>query len=352
MMKRARWLEGMLDEIAWRPLMWALLVVSPSVILFFIFGNTHWLATTALVSMCTMIVEERLVLTPFGVLLHGVAITAGFVILVTASSSSTFFVALCAVMTVASIWLTIKGHALRSLGNFTFIPTLYLASESLEASTAQQLIVHAAHELPYILIGLVPVIILAVLRHSAQERSSSFVIYGQRTFFLLSHRTDFGERRQVVEACLTIACAVGLAATLVEWQSLNHGQWVIWSAASVVTGESGTEHRKLFDRAFGALIGVPVGIVAGWELPHTASAYGMSVIAALLTLIAFRRYILGFGSRCAFIALALTVGGQAVSVAGERIINVILGGLIGITCVLVVRWLSSAFGNRPHSQSH
>ncbi|WP_186374329.1 FUSC family protein [Roseomonas gilardii] len=129
-----------------------------------------------------------------------------------------------------------------------------------------------------------------------------------------------------------------LAASLVEWQALDHGQWVIWSAASVVTGEAGAEHLKLHDRAIGALVGVPGGIVLGWILPHTTSVYGISVVAGLLTLMAFRRYVVGFGARCVCIALALTVGRHSMFVAGERILNVILGGEIGLACVLALRW--------------
>jgi hypothetical protein len=341
----------MLGEIAWRPLSRSLLVVSPSIALSIVSGDIRWLTTTALVSMCVTIVEERLFLAPFGVLLHGVAIMAGFVTLVAASVSPILFVALCAIMAATSIWLTTKGHALRSLGNFTFIPALYLANDVVETAATQGVAAATARELPYMIAGLIPVFILAASRRPALDPPSSFLTLGQRARLRLSHKTDYGERRLVVEACLAVACAVGLAATLVEWQALDHGQWVIWSAASVVTGEAGTEHRKFRDRTIGALIGVPAGIAVGWGLPHTALVFGASVLAGLLTLIAFRRYVFGFSARCAFIALALTVGGQAMSVAGERILNVILGGLIGLACVFVFRWFSRIRKNRRCPQS-
>ena len=90
-----------------------------------------------------------------------------------------------------------------------------------------------------------------------------------------------------------------------EWGHLDHGQWVIWSAASVVTGDAGAAHLKLRDRAVGAFLGVPAGIGLGLFLPHGPIAYGMAVVASLMTLVAFRSYLLGFATRCAAIAAAL-----------------------------------------------
>lgn len=340
MTRRERWQKALLDEIDWPPLGRALLAVSPFMALFLLSGSIQWLATAALVGLCTSIAKERLALAPFGVLLHGVAITTGFVLFIATSASPLLFVALCAVMAAASVWLTAEGHTLRSLGNFTFIPALYLASEVMENAASHQAIPHAAPELPYMAIGLIPVIILSASRGAMSNRSPSFLAFGPQVRLRLSHKTDYGERRAVAEACLAVACAVALAAILVEWRALDHGQWAIWSAASVVTGEAGTEHLKLRNRAAGALIGVPVGIAMGWILPHAPWVYGASVLAGLLTLIAFRRYVLGFGARCAFIAVALTVSGKSAFIAGERILNVILGGLIGLACVFTLRRLA------------
>lgn len=70
------------------------------------------------------------------------------------------------------------------------------------------------------------------------------------------------------------------------------------------------------------------------------SAFYVTRLEAALRAMAFRRYLVGFGARCVCIALALTVGGHSMFVAGERILNVILGGAIGLACVLVLRWFS------------
>jgi uncharacterized membrane protein YccC len=52
--------------------------------------------------------------------------------------------------------------------------------------------------------------------------------------------------------------------------------------------------------------------------------------------VAFRRYVISFCARCAAIAVAFMVLGEPTTSAGERIANVILGGVIGILFVLAV----------------
>jgi hypothetical protein len=338
-----RWQETVLNEVSWQPLGRALLALSPFIALFIFSRNTQWLATAALISICTTITQERLSLAPVGVVLHGMAIMFGFIVLIAASAAPPLFVGLCAMMATAAVWLMSKGHLLRSLGNFTFIPALYLACETIERSAPRQLTMQMIQVLPYIAIGLLPVVLLAAHQHSVSTRQPLFLTLSHRAHIQvrLSHKAEYGQRRGVLEACIAVTCAVGLAATLVEWQALDHGQWVIWSAASVVTGEAGTEHKKFHNRITGALIGVPLGVIIGCWLPHIPLVYGGGILAGLLTLIAFKRYIVGFGARCLFIALTLTVGGGSIVIAGERIFNVILGGLIGVTCVFVLRQLLS-----------
>lgn len=76
-----------------------------------------------------------------------------------------------------------------------------------------------------------------------------------------------GVRSFYGEAAIAAALSVAVAATAVEPLHLDHGQWVIWSAASVVTGDPASGHRKLRDRLTGAIVGVPcrsVSSLACW----------------------------------------------------------------------------------------
>ncbi|MGP2704828.1 FUSC family protein, partial [Serratia marcescens] len=149
--------------------------------------------------------------------------------------------------------------------------------------------------------------------------------------YLKLHRSEgFGARVACGEALLAVIFAVGLSAALVEWRQLDYGQWVIWSAVSVITGDMATTRNKLRQRASGALMGVPAGILLGYLIPHSDMGYELLTVATMLTLVSFHRCALGFGVRCACIACALIIAGKAPEIAAERAFNVLLGGGIGL----------------------
>jgi Fusaric acid resistance protein-like len=132
------------------------------------------------------------------------------------------------------------------------------------------------------------------------------------------------------------ALAVFAAAALVELLNLAQGQWVMWSAASVVVGDLSAVTGKLKLRAVGALIGVPLGFLPGIAPPESRAGYSFAVLGATLTLIAFSRYAVGFGTRCFFIALAASFAGGASGIAEERVANVIIGGVFGLVAVALM----------------
>ena len=314
---------GMLgNEINGRILLRAVLVMSPLVLLAASTGNPIWLRA-AIVAISTFIGFERSGLAPLGVLLHGVAILAGFSALLLALQIPAIFVCGCALLAGGAIALTARGAKLRSLGNFTFIPAVYLACEIGENTLARDLLTSCLHFLPFAAAAIVPTLILSLSGPG-----------GIRGNFRILQASDFGKPQPWREAVLAVTFAVALAATLVEWRHLGNGQWTIWSAASVVTGNAGTARAKPGNRAFGALIGVPAGICLGQLGPHGAFAFDLTVLASFLTIVAFNRYIIGFGTRCMLIAAAFMIAGESASVAAERVSNVILGGVIGLVFVV------------------
>ncbi len=284
-----------------------------------------------MVAISAQIAWERTGLAPLGVILHGVAIAAGFLLLFFALLVPALFVAACALMAAGTIRLAAEGSKFRSLGNFTFIPALYLACEMGENLPHDLYWPTALAFFPYIALAIIPVIIQAGIEHMRAGRAHPD---GLRHLIRLTRDKSHGNRSPYLEDMAAVILAVGTAACLVEWQGLDHGQWVIWSAASVVTGDTASSRLKLRDRTTGALIGVPVGILLGFAMPHSAIAYGLASLGAILTLVAFERYVIGFGTRCALIALALLLSGQSVVIASERVLNVILGGFIGVLFVL------------------
>jgi hypothetical protein len=305
----------------------ALLVLAPLVIAALATGNPAWLRA-GLVTISSFIAMERSGLTPLGVLLHGLIVIACFLSLLLALAAPPLFVLLCAALAAGSILVTARGAKLRSLGNFTFIPALYLACETSENLSVPVAIMRGLHFLPYAAVSLLPVLALSLaLQHRRHEDGARLA--------LLRH-IDLGARKPCAASVIAVTLAVATAAALVEWRHMGNGQWVIWSAASLVTGDYVSAGAKLRKRGLGALFGVPGGVLIGQLLPRNPFTFDLTVLASTLTLVAFRSYIAGFTTRCMFIAIAFIVAGDSIAIAAERVVNVIAGGLIGYAFVFAV----------------
>ena len=98
------------------------------------------------------------------------------------------------------------------------------------------------------------------------------------------------------EGIVAAALAVGVAASLVEWQGIHYAQWLVWSAASVVTGDVAAARAKWKDRMIGAIVGVPAGMLVGIFMPHAPVFFDVLTAAIVLTLVAFNRYVVAFGT--------------------------------------------------------
>ncbi|MBV6322429.1 FUSC family protein [Duganella violaceipulchra] len=307
----------------------AALALVPMLLLVWWTGDKVWLQATV-VTMSTFIGMERCGLAPLGVVLHGMAILFGFMGLLWAQAYPPLFVLGCVALATAAIALTTHGAKWRSVGNFTFIPAVYLACESGEGVPADALLAHGLAFLSFAMAALLPTLALSAALQ-AREHGAWSGYWRQ-----LRRNIDLGGSKPWKAAALTVALSVGCAAALVQWHHLGNGQWVIWSAASVVTGDAGSARIKLRDRVVGALVGVPLGILASQFIPHNLFSFCLASVASILTLVGFRRYVVGFGLRCAFSALTIVIAGNAASIAAERLINVLIGGTIGIAFVLAV----------------
>ncbi len=81
-------------------------------------------------------------------------------------------------------------------------------------------------------------------------------------------------------------------------------------------------------------------------LPHDPFLYGASVIGSLLTLVAFRSYVVGFGTRCMLVVLAIGIVDGGTLGATQRVENVVLGGLIGLAFAFAASSLFAVIGQR------
>ncbi|WP_143199778.1 hypothetical protein [Bradyrhizobium sp. NAS80.1] len=188
---------------------------------------------------------------PFGMLLQGLVIIAGYILLVFSLREPPLFVITCTLMAAGAIRLDAAGRKLRTIGNFTFIPSVYLACEvadllakGADPTTYASLVLAP---LPYMAASLMMAIFVAGLGHLIQHRQDDISIV--RHFACIASSTDFGAPSENGTTVIAVLVAVALMASLVEWQEPGSGQWAIWSAVSVAAAEVGTNHRKFSNRA-------------------------------------------------------------------------------------------------------
>lgn len=308
----------------------ALLVLAPLAVLALATGAEIWLRA-AVASICMFIGAARAPLAPLGVALHGLVIIACFLALISALAMPALFIAACVLFAMAATALGYWGAGIRSLGNFTFIPALYIACETAEDPGPHALALRGALLLPCLAAAMLPPLALAAYDHARAGTS-------WRKQILRGPMPPGGA--PFLSRAATTGAAVALAATAVEASGISHGQWVIWSAVSVVTGDWQGTRKKLRQRATGAAIGVPTGGVLGLAVPHTPLVFGFAALGAVLTLVAFRTYLVAFTLRCGFVALALVaLAGSAVA-AASRIENVLIGGGAGLLAAFAGHLLS------------
>lgn len=313
-------------EVKAAELLRALIVVGPMVAAYFIARETA-LLNLGLVAVSLLIPALRLHLPPKVIAWHYLAILVTFAALFLAAPVKPLFTVLTALAGFLAVAVTRYGEHFRTLGNWVFIPAVYLACEVREGVSASDALHHAG-----VIVASSPIALALVcgIRIYDRRRQSSAVA------------TSFGPSlaEWFLPAAAT-AMAVLAAAALVEILNLAQGQWVMWSAASVVVGDLAASTGKLKQRAIGAFVGVPLGFLAGLGLPPSRVGYAVAILAATLTLISFSRYIVGFGLRCFFIALAASFAGGASGIAEERIVNVLIGGTFGLVAVALTEtvWL-------------
>ncbi|QPF93652.1 FUSC family protein [Bradyrhizobium commune] len=304
-------------EVKASELLRALLVVGPFVAAYFISRETA-LLNLGLVAVSLLIPALRLHLATKVVAWHYLAILITFATLFFAAPIKPLFVLLTALAGFLAVAVTRYGEHFRTLGNWVFIAAVYLACEVREGVGAAEALRHAG-----MIIVSSPVALALVC---------GIQIYDQRRGKAAVSSFGPPAAEWFLPAAAT-AMAVFAAAALVEVLDLAQGQWVMWSAASVVVGDLSASTDKLKQRAIGACVGVPLGFLAGLALPQNRAGYALAVLAATLTLISFSRYIVGFGLRCFFIALAASFAGGASGIAEERVANVITGGAFGLIAV-------------------
>ncbi|WP_413989209.1 FUSC family protein [Labrys okinawensis] len=323
-------------EVKAGDLLRALAVISPLAAAYFLSGDPA-LLSLGLIAISLLIPALKLQLTGKMVVFQFLAILITFVALFLAAPVKPLFVMLTALTGFLAVAVTRYGDALRTMGNWVFIPAVYLACEVREQVSPAEAWRHAS-----VVVALSPIALALVC---------AVQIYDRRNRPAASPATYGPASHDWLLPASATAIAVFAAAALVEVLNLAQGQWVMWSAASVVVGDLTASTGKLKLRATGAIVGVPLGLLVGLALPASRVGYSFAVLATTLTLIAFSRYVVGFGSRCFFITLAAAFAGGASGIAEERVANVLTGGTFGVIAVVLTEVVWRRFAQKAGGQS-
>lgn len=322
--------DAFAQEVRVGDLLRALIVIGPLAAAYFLFHEPA-LIDLDLIAISLLIAAQKLQLPHRLIALQFAAILFTFIVLLLAAPIEPLFVLLTGTTAFLAIALTRYGAALRTLGTWTFLPALYLACKMHEEWNSGM----GFHDAS-IIVAFAPVVLALVLAVRIFDRrnlpAQSPQSYGQAS------------NGWLLSASAT-AIAVLAAATVVEIFNLAEGQWMIWSAASVVVGDLATSTHRLKLRALGALVGVPLGLLIGHGLPASRAGYSFALLGATLTLVAFERYVVGFGARCFFIAIAAAFTGGASGIAEERLTNVLIGGVLGIIAVVLSEFVGKRFAS-------
>src|SRR5262249_27029903 len=130
------------EEIRITELLRALAVIGPLVIVYF-FSREPAMLSLGLIAISLLIPALKLQLAPRSVALHYLAILVTFSALFLAAPMKPLFVSLTALAAFLAVAVTRYGDALRTLGNWVFIPAVYLACELRDGVSTAEAVRHA-----------------------------------------------------------------------------------------------------------------------------------------------------------------------------------------------------------------
>jgi uncharacterized membrane protein YccC len=272
-----------------------------------------------LISISLVITKDKLHLNLFHGFCHYLAMILAFSILYFSYSYKILFVFLTSLLALFSILITQKGAKLRTLGNYIFIPAVYIGCELRISLAAERVFDEYFHFVKLSLLCLFVHFIIHFLFHEKQKEDFGL--------------PDANWKRPSFIILISVAISTSVALLL----NLSHLQWAIWSSASIILTSFDQTKEKLKSRVEGLLIGLPLGLLAITILPENKIIYIIAVVAVFLSLIAFKNYLLAFTTRCFFVVIAASASHAAIEASEARIENVLLGGLIGIACSYLFR---------------
>ena len=129
-----------------------------------------------------------------------------------------------------------------------------------------------------------------------------------------------------------------IAISICHYLKLSEPEWVIWFSLSVVYPEFDAVLLKLRRRVMAGGMGVCGGLAIGLVLPHSVLVPYFCFIMICLSLMIFRDYFLAFLLRSGCVVI-YAVNQGSMQIAFDRILNVVLGGMIGLVSTYALIYL-------------
>lgn len=339
-----------LKQINWNALLLAILALLPILIGYVFFQDNLWF-DVGLVTISLFVPIARIKSGINLAIVQFLLILLCFSLLFFAFNIPYLFGVLCALIAFGSIGITRYDNNLRTVANFIFIPAVYLTCElreNLAADSVLSVYYTFISLMPIALLSIIIVVIMKEYISYRNQKNNQVLSVGQWKF--LTHQVLHGKKpdRQMklnwLKSAIAIFVGVLIAAVFVLTKPIDHGEWVIWSTAAVITSDLVSAKKKSQDRLIGLFLGVPTGFFLAQFLPKTPLIYSLAALSVMLTLIAFKSYRMAFGSRCFFIAIASYIATTTPQIALERVENVMIGAVIGLAALYGCHLLMGRFG--------
>lgn len=329
------------SQIAWKDLTFGFVSLLPVFLLSYV-AHDLIILKVGLITVSLFIAAIRLNPNALFITLHFCSILLALIVLYyLLAYLPVLFVIVIALFAFVCIFIGKFGTNLRSVGNFTFIPALYLACElhfmSLQ-NHQPRLFWHFFEFTPAAWFSML-LICPVIKRHY----SVNPIKVAGNTKQILSN-INFGEPLlSWFEPAIAVFFAVFVAALLAIKLEIPSPEWLLWSTASVIGAELGLAHKKFIQRFLGAILGVTVGFIIGSLIAKTQLNYSLAVLGVMLTLITFKNYFVGFSSRCFFITVAICIISTSHWQTLVRIQNVFIGGALGMLSLYLVHYFFNKF---------
>lgn len=343
--------EWLARELRLPSILRTLLTLVPSLILYLATDDTLYLKL-GVITVALWVSVHRVSQSLWLMAGHAVILSIAILLLYLAVPHPWVFTPLAAAGAFASVFIARAGNHLRSLGDYTFIPALYLSCElyAIDSGGARSLqAVLAMVEHVPISIASATIVLLGWQvwatwppRGSRQAAEIGRTIRQAHAHVTRTRQLLVGEAAPMpppYDPWLTAtmyALAVVIAAMVISITHYERGEWAIISAATVVTGDALSSRSKVVEQFLGVLVGVGIALMLYPLVPQMELIYTLGVLGGGLSSVAFSRYVSSFAFKCFFVVLAAEGLGFGLTTSVARVETVAIGGMVGLAVSLAV----------------